>query len=42
MIGAVYAVIYDIAVVLGGASVLSLKGHDTFLGNSEVSADPRS
>lgn len=35
-ISAVYAVIYDIAAVLGGASILSIKGYDTFLGNSEV------
>ncbi|KRE55078.1 ABC transporter permease subunit [Phycicoccus sp. Soil748] len=36
LISAVYAVIYDIAAVAGGAGMLSIKGHATFLGNGEV------
>jgi ABC-2 type transport system permease protein len=35
-VSAVYAVIYDIAAVLGGASILSIKGHPTFLGDGDV------
>ena len=36
VIGVLYAVVYDLAAVGGGAAVLTAKGHSAFLDNSEV------